>query len=216
MRKLFLGRLDVDAGAIQRGMSQQTRETDQITGMCGEVVGRKGMAEPVGAYLPWEAWASPYQLVDHPSHGRNTELTSLLTDPEWTSGTGGPGTSDRFERRFDLQERSHIPSQGRPCTRVEGHGTRFVALATADEHLSLLFSKADIPPGERSAFANAHASQEQELHQGQITQRMAGFRRLTQERMHLLGGGGTWCRWVCSSDQLEVPRRILDEIAVFG
>src|SRR5437870_6790202 len=91
LRKLFLGRLDVDAGGIQRGMSQQTHETDQIPWMGGKIVGHKGMAEPMGAYLSWDALARPHQLVDHPSHGRNTQMASLLTDPEWTSGMGGPG-----------------------------------------------------------------------------------------------------------------------------
>ena len=70
---------------------------------------------------------------------------SLLTDPEWDIRMGGPGTSDRFECRLDLQKGSHIPSQGRPRTRVQGHVPRFVALAMADKHLPLLFSKTDIP-----------------------------------------------------------------------
>jgi hypothetical protein len=34
--------------------------------------------------------------------------------------------SDRFQRRFDLQKRSHIRSQGRPRTRVEANGPCFV------------------------------------------------------------------------------------------
>lgn len=49
-----------------------------------------------------------------------------------------------------------------------------------NEDLPLLFSKADVVPGERRALANAHAGLEQELHQGQVALRMAGFCGLTR------------------------------------
>ena len=133
MRELFLSRLDVDAGGIQRGMSQQTRETDEIPWVGGKVAGGKGMAEPVGTHLCWEASAATHQIVNHPSHGGHTERAALLTDPEWAGGMRGPGTSDRLEGWFDPQKRSNIPGQGRPRTRVEGNAPRFVTLATADE-----------------------------------------------------------------------------------
>ncbi len=57
MRKLFFGRLGVDAGGIKRGMSQQPCETDQIPWVVGEVAWSLGMEEPVGAHLSWEARA---------------------------------------------------------------------------------------------------------------------------------------------------------------
>lgn len=100
----------------------------------------------MGTHLCWEASAATHQFVDHPSYGRHTERASLLTEPEWASGMRGPGTSDSLEGRFDLQKRSDIPGQGRPRTRVEWNAPGFITLATADEYLPLLFSKADIPP----------------------------------------------------------------------
>ena len=56
----------------------------------------------------------PWQKTLHPG-------LPFLTDPEWDIRMGGPGTSDRFECRLDLQKGSpHCPSQGRPALSVRG------------------------------------------------------------------------------------------------
>ena len=83
--------------------------------------------------------------------------------------------SDRFQRWFDLQERSPLPGQGRPPTRVEGNGARFGS--PGEVRLQYSFSsgelrcvsshQAPLDQFNEEQIASCHRSQEKEVERRQ-------------------------------------------------
>src|SRR6266487_3205329 len=113
-RELFDRRLTVEPCGIKRAMSQQCRQSNEVSWILPEVIAREGVPQRVRTCLLWHQVASGFdQISNHLSHCRSRERASFLALEDgfkcpWRSGFG-PFGSDHLDRRFLVAKpRSHI------------------------------------------------------------------------------------------------------------
>src|ERR1700719_115774 len=79
-RKLFNRGLAIESRGIERAMSKQGGQANQITGILCQIITSKGVPQRMGAGLLWHQGTCRFhQVSDHLPHGRGRERSPLLT-----------------------------------------------------------------------------------------------------------------------------------------